>query len=283
MVQIPKFKNPQLLTQALTHRSYFNEHPQEGEDNERLEFLGDAVLKFVTTKLLYERYPHLREGELTRLRAALENNKNQLAELAKKLKLDRLIRLGKGAELEGNRQNSELLGDVFEAFIAAYFLDSGLEALCDFLEVLLIPFAEQFSTKSSVKVNLKGQFQEWALANLGENPEYFIVNESGLEHAKVFTAEVRVKDRVYGVGKGKSKKIAEKNAVEVALRNLNNPVITQPSNLNRETQDDIRTIKLNILKQISRQMNKNICENCSDPSYCLAHNTCLIKETGNGE
>ena len=279
MVQIPKFKNPRLLAQALTHRSYFNEHPQEGEDNERLEFLGNAVLKFVMAKLLYDRYPYMREGELTRLLTTLENNKNQLAELAKQLKLDQLIRLGKGAELEGNRQNPELVGAVLEAFIAAYFLDSGMDALYNFLEPLLIPAAEQFSTKSPVKVNLKGQFQEWALANLGENPEYFIVDESGLEHAKVFTAEVRVKDKVYGVGKGKSKKIAEKNAVEVALRNVNNPVKARLSKINKETQDDISTIKLNILKQISRQMNKNICDNCSDPSYCLAHNTCLRKSS----
>ncbi len=279
MVQLPTFKNPRLLAQALTHRSYFNEHPQEGEDNERLKFLGNAILKFVMAKLLYDHYPYVREGELTRLLTTLENNKNQLVELAKRLKLDQLMRLGKGAELEGNRQNPELIGDVFASFIAAYFLDSGMDALYDFLEPLLIPLAEQFSSKSSVKLNLKGEFQEWALANLGENPEYLIVDESGLEHAKVFTAEVRVKDNVYGVGKGKSKKIAEKNAVEVALRNVNNPEYNQLSKITKKTQDNINTIKLNILKQISRQMNKNICENCSDPSYCLAHNTCLRKSS----
>ena len=279
MVQLPTFKNPRLLAQALTHSSYFNEHPQEGEDNQRLEFLGNAILKFVIAKLLYDRYPYVREGELTRLFTTLENNKNQLVELAKQLKLDQLMRLGKGAELEGNRQNPELIGDVFASFIAAYLLDSGMDTLYGFLEPLLIPIAEQYFSRSSVKLNLKGQFQEWALANLGENPQYFIVDESGLEHAKVFTAEVRVKDNVYGVGKGKSKKIAEKNAVEVALRNINNPLPSSPSSTTKETQDNINTIKLNILKQISRQMNKNICENCSDPSYCLAHNTCLRKSS----
>lgn len=280
MVELPKFKNPRLLNQALTHRSYFNEHPEEGEDNERLEFLGDAVLKFVMAKLLYQRYPHLREGDLTRLRASLENNKYQLAEFAKHLKLDVLIRLGKGAELEGNRENPELLGDVFEAFIAAYFLDTDIDRVCDFLNPLLIPIADQLSTKSSIKTNLKGQFQEWALSNLGENPEYFIINESGLDHAKVFTAEVKIKNKSYGIGKGKSKKIAEKNAAEMALRNVLNQQEKKEreSTAKKQPENDFSSLKLNILKEISRQMNKDICDSCKDPSFCLTHNTCVIND-----
>jgi ribonuclease-3 len=277
MLEIPKFNNPRLLDQALTHRSYFNEHPEEGEDNERLEFLGDAVLKFVMAKLLYKRYPEMREGELTRLRAALENNRHQLADFAKQLKLDISMRLGKGAELEGNRQNPELLGDVFEAFIAAYFLDSGMDKLCDFFEPLLIPVADKLSSQSSLKANLKGQFQEWALSNLGENPEYIIIEESGLDHAKVFTAEVRVKNKTYGVGKGKSKKQAEKQAAEMALRNIYQEEKEEKSIPKTESKKDLNSLKLNILKQIGRQMNKNICDDCQDPSFCLANNTCVLK------
>lgn len=225
MIKFPKFKNSQLLNQALTHRSYFNEHPDECQDNERLEFLGDAVLKLVMSNLLYKLYPTMREGELTRLRAALENNRNQLADFAKQLKLDELMRLGKGADLEGNRQNPELLGDVFEAFIAAYYLDSGLNKVAKFLEPLLISVAEKVLNKSSLNVNLKGQFQEWALGNLGINPEYFIIDESGLDHDKIFTVEVKINDKVYGIGKGKSKKNAEKNAAEIALQNIHNNLL----------------------------------------------------------
>jgi ribonuclease-3 len=225
MIKIPKFKNSQLLNQALTHRSYFNEHPDECQDNERLEFLGDAVLKLVMSNLLYKLYPAMREGELTRLRAALENNRNQLADFAKQLKLDELMRLGKGANLEGNRQNPELLGDVFEAFIAAYYLDSGLNKVANFLEPLLISVAEEILSQTSLNVNFKGQFQEWALANLGSNPEYFIIDESGLDHDKIFTVEVRIKDKVYGIGKGKNKKNAEKNAAEIALQNIHNNLL----------------------------------------------------------
>lgn len=277
MVEIPKFQNPHLLDQALTHRSYFNEHPEEGEDNERLEFLGDGILKFVMANLLYQRYPEMREGELTRLRSALENNKNQLAVFAKQLQLDILIKLGKGAESEGNRQNPDLLADVFEAFIAAYFLDSGIDKLCNFLDLLLIPVADKLSQKSTFKANLKGQFQEWALSNLGGNPEYIIIEESGLDHAKVFKAQVKVKNKIYGIGQGKSKKIAEKQAAEVALRNIYPDQEIDKVPNKKEYNNDLTSLKLNILKQIGRQMNKNICDDCIDASFCLANNTCLIK------
>jgi ribonuclease-3 len=276
MVEIPKFNDSRLLTQALTHRSYSNEHPEEGEDNERLEFLGDAILNFVIAMLLYERYPSLSEGELTRLRSILQNNTHQLANFAKQLKLDQLIRLGKGADLEGNRQNKELLGDVFEALIGAYFLDTNLESLVNFLQPLLIPIADKLANNSQIKINIKGELQEWSLANLKENPEYFIVEETGLDHAKMFKAEVRIKGKVYGTGKGKSKKIAETKAAQNALENIKNNKIESINLQNKQSnQDEFSNLKLNILKKISQQMNKKICDNCSDPSYCLAHNTCL--------
>ncbi len=282
MVEIPKFNDSRLLTQALTHRSYSNEHPEEGEDNERLEFLGDAILNFVIAMLLYERYPHLREGELSRLRSILQNNTRQLAHFAKQLKLDQLIRLGKGADLEGNRQNKELLGDVFEALIGAYFLDTNLESLVNFLRPLLIPIADKLANNSQIKMNIKGELQEWCLANMKENPEYFIVEETGLEHAKIFKAEVRIKGKVYGIGKGKNKKMAETQAAQNALDNIKNNQVEQIKVQSEETnQDQITSLKLNILKKISQQMNKKICDNCSDPSYCLAHNTCLHQLTIN--
>lgn len=286
MVQIPPFKNTRLLEQALTHRSYLNEHPEQGEDNERLEFLGDAVLKFIIAKLLYDRYPEMREGDLTRLRASLENNKHQLANFAKQLKLNESMRLGKGAELDGSRKNPELLADVFEAVIGAYYLDSGINKLIKFLESLLIPVAKEVLKNSFENQNLKGKFQEWALANLLENPRYSIIEESGLEHDKMFTAQVKVKGIVYGIGKGKSKKMAEKNAAENALKkvipNNNSPTSSpidkpSPPKKNPDSPEDFSTIQLNILKKFSEQINKTICDNCTNPSYCLAHNTCLIE------
>ena len=220
MPKIPSFKHPRLLNQALTHRSYHNEHPEKGEDNERLEFLGDAVLKFVIAKILYERYPQLREGELSRLRANLENNKHQLAELGNQLELGKLMLLGKGAAKEGGRKNPELLGDTFEAVIGAYFLDSGIEMAREFIEPLFIPLADELVNKSQVTINFKGKFQEWALANLSDIPVYRIIKETGLEHNKNFEAEVIVAGKVYGVGRGKSKKAAEKCAARAALQKV---------------------------------------------------------------
>ena len=218
MTKISSFKNPQLLTQALTHRSYANEHPQQGQDNERLEFLGDSILKFVMGNLLYLRYPRMREGDLTRLRSRLENNRQQLAEFAWKLKLDELILLGKGAEKDGGRHNPDLLADLFEAVVGAYFLDSGIEAVNTFLESLLIPVADRLIQNNELNLNYKSKFQEWALANFGENPQYIIVDEFGLDRAKVFTAEVRVVGKRYGIGQGKNKKNAQKSAALAALQ-----------------------------------------------------------------
>ena len=217
-IKLPQFRNSELWQKALTHRSYFNEHPEVGEDNERLEFLGDAVLGFLVGNLLYERYPQMQEGQLSSLRSALVNNERQLAEFALQLGIDRAVRLGRGAEQEGSSQNPDLLSDTFEAIIGAYFLDSGIEAVREFVEPLFTTVADKFASQSLSKINFKGQFQEWALANTGKNPQYSIIDESGQDHAKVFTAEVCLGERQYGVGKGNSKKTAEKRAAEAALK-----------------------------------------------------------------
>ncbi len=222
MENLPKFKNPNLLNQALTHRSYFNENPSEGEDNERLEFLGDAVLKFIMANFLYQRYPKMTEGELSKLRAALENNRDQLANFAKKFKLDQAIKLGKGAQLEGNRDNLDLLGDVFEAFIGAYFLDSGIAQVTNFIEPLLLPIADNLSQESLSSINFKGQLQEWTLANLGIKPEYIILEETGFDHNKTFTAQVTINEQIKAIATGKSKKLAQTHAAEIALKLIEN-------------------------------------------------------------
>lgn len=218
-VKLPKFNDPSLWEKALTHRSYFNEHSEIEEDNERLEFLGDAVLGFLVGKMLYQIYPQMREGELTKLRSRLVNNEHQLAELALTLNLNQYLHLGKGAEKDGTRNNPEVLSDTLEAVIGAYFLDSGLEAV----EALIIPFfrsiAETVTSNAELDTNYKGRLQEWALANWGEIPRYYIVKETGEDHAKEFTAEVYIANQLYGVGVGETKKAAAKRAAKAALEN----------------------------------------------------------------
>ena len=218
--QLPTFRNGALRTAALTHRSYAHEHPEAGEDNERLEFLGDAVLGFAIGRLLYQRYPHLREGQLTRLRSQLVNNERQLAEFALALGVDRQLLLGKGAERDGGRCNPDLLSDALEAIIGAYCLDAGIDAACAFLEPLFAPVADRYAAAAHLDTNTKGRFQEWALTALGELPRYAIVAESGQDHDKEFVAEVWVGDKLYGRGRGPSKKAAEKAAARAALERV---------------------------------------------------------------
>lgn len=222
--QLPPIHSHDLLQQALTHRSYLNEHPETQEDNERLEFLGDAVLNFVVGELLYGRYPEMSEAQLTRLRSNLVD-KQQLTQFAKKIGLSKLIRLGKGAEKDKGRESPSLLSDCFEAIIAAYFLESGIEAVREYVEPLFMSVAHQIiypqsNVESKNLVDPKNRFQQWALANQGENPEYEIINAFGPDHAKQFTAQVLVKGKVYGTGKGRRKQEAEKSAAENALKKL---------------------------------------------------------------
>ncbi len=222
---LPPIQNTALRQQALTHRSYAYEHPSEGEHNERLEFLGDAVLGFVVGKLLYQKYPDLSEAQLTRLRAALVDE-TQLAKFAHKIGLGAQMRLGKGAEKEGGRQKPSLLSDTFEAVMGAYFLESGIEAAQAYIEPLFMPVAAEkiaqahAHSRSPTLVDPKNQLQQWALEQFGEHPRYFIIAESGPDHEKIFTAEVRIQNRVYGTGRDRRKQEAEKRAAEAVLQDL---------------------------------------------------------------
>ena len=190
MPLLPKFRKDSLLRRARIHRSYLNEHPEELEHNERLEFLGDAVLGFLIGEYLYRRYPEMNEGKLTLLRSALVDEK-QLAEFAIALSIGEMMLLGKGANLGGGQQNPKLLSSTFEAIIGAYFLDSGTEAVRAFVVTLFEPVAERIVASQS-DVNFKSLFQEWALAQFGENPKYFTIDEFGPDHAKEFIVQVRV-------------------------------------------------------------------------------------------
>jgi ribonuclease III len=224
MPELPPFRDRTLFYRALTHRSYINENPGESDHNERLEFLGDAILGFVVGELLYTRYPEMSEAQLTRLRSALVDEK-QLSKFAISLGLGNLMRLGKGAIKDKGRHNPSLLSDTFEAIIAAYFLESDIDAVCDYVKPMFIAIADsivfpQSDAEPKNLVDPKNQFQQWALEKYGQNPQYFIIDESGPDHAKEFTSEVRVDGKVYGVGKGRRKQDAEKRAAENALAKL---------------------------------------------------------------
>lgn len=217
---LPNFRDKSLFSQAMTHRSYMNENPNIKVNNERLEFLGDAVLNFLSGEFLYKRYPQKSEGELTPLRSALVDEK-QLAQFAHKLGLDQWLRLGKGAELEGGRQNANLLSSAFEAMIGAYFLDadSNVDVVRLYLEPLFAAVIDTLAI-AAPNINFKSRFQAWALAQVGQNPQYVITGQSGPDHAREFTAEVYVGDTKYGVGTGRRKQDAEKNAAKAALQAL---------------------------------------------------------------
>lgn len=218
--QLPSFRNSELFQRALTHRSFANENSSAGKHNERLEFLGDAVLNFLSGEFLYKKYPDKSEGELTPLRSALVDAK-QLAKFAETLNLGQQIKLGKGADREGGRQNVRLLSSTFEALIGAYFLDSNsdINQVRSYVE----PFFDSVVNHLVVtapNINYKSRFQEWALANPKENPQYVIVSESGPDHAKHFMAVVQVAGKIYGQGHGHKKQEAEKDAARDALDRL---------------------------------------------------------------
>jgi ribonuclease-3 len=222
MSKLPTFKNEQLWLCALTHRSYVNEHPEIKEHNERLEFLGDSVLGFIVSEFLYQRYPEMSEAQLTRLRSQLVDE-TQLSKLASKLGIGELMRLGKGAIKDGSRHNPALLADTLEAIIGAYFLDVGIEATRQFIYSLFSSVAEDIlvdkvAGNTTKLVDIKNRFQEWCLAEFSQNPEYFLIDESGPDHAKEFTYGVRINDRIYGVGKGRRKQDATKAAAAAALK-----------------------------------------------------------------
>ncbi len=212
------FRNEALLRRALTHRSYINEHPEEIEDNERLEFLGDAVLDFLIASMLYHRFPEMSEGQLTPLRSALVRTE-QLAQFARQVAVGAAVRLGKGEADAGGRERESVLCSTFEAIIGALYLDSGLDAVKPFVERLFLPEANTIVAEDA-NIDAKSQFQVWAQSELGPTPRYRVVSQEGPDHDRMFTVEVLVDSEVYGVGAGRSKKIAEQAAALDALKRI---------------------------------------------------------------
>ena len=210
------FQNLSLLTRALTHRSYVNENPDSTEDNERLEFLGDAVLDFIVGAWVYNRFPEMPEGDLTKLRSALVRN-DQLAIFARDLKLGNALRLGHGEYLTGGSHRDALLGSTFEAVIGAIYLDTGLGAVEAFVSPLLEAARDSVLTKIH---DPKSLLQEWAQAQKMGSPHYHTTSMTGPDHAKTFEVEVSIGERIVGKGAGSSKHNAQSAAAGEALKNL---------------------------------------------------------------
>lgn len=210
------FSNLAVLHRALTHRSYLNEHKESIEDNERLEFLGDAVLDFIVGAWVYHRFPEMPEGELTKLRSAVVRN-DQLASFARRIDLGRALRLGRGESTSGGYRRDNLLGSAFEALIGAIYLDSGLETVQDFVQPLLEEVSESVFNEVT---DPKSHLQEWAQSQKFGAPHYRTVSSSGPDHAREFDVEVEIKGQVYGRGHGTSKHAGEQSAAQNALASL---------------------------------------------------------------
>ncbi len=210
------FSQPALLTRALTHRSFVNEHPELEQDNERLEFLGDAVLDFVVGAWVYHRFPEMAEGDLTKVRSALVRNE-RLAIFARQCDMGRAMRLGRGEMASGGRDREGLLGSTFEAVIGALYLDAGLSAVQKWIKSFLETAEETVLTEIQ---DPKSQFQEWTQSEKIGTPVYLVTGTSGPDHAKMFEMDVMVGDKVYGHGKGPSKQSAERAAAADSLARL---------------------------------------------------------------
>jgi ribonuclease-3 len=210
------FENPSLLQLALTHRSYIYETAGEGlSSNERLEFLGDSILAFISADYLYRAFPDLSEGELSDLRAALVRRET-LATLAQEINLGNFLLMGKGEQSSGVSQR--VLASTFEAVLGAMYLDQGIEVVQQFLMPGLEPLAQTIVSKRLFK-DQKSLFQEQAQAHVGITPSYRLVNQEGPSHNREFTVEVLLGDQVAGRGQGRNKQTAEQEAARAALLN----------------------------------------------------------------
>jgi ribonuclease-3 len=209
------FRDLHLFQRALIHRSYVNEHPEVLQDNERLEFLGDAVLDFLVGAWLYHHFPEMAEGALTRMRAALVGNQ-QLAEFSRQIGLGSLILLGRGEIDGGGRERAPLLGSLFEALVGAIYLDQGIPAVEQFIDPLLEAGSRQILAEQKDQ-DPKSVLQEWVQSQGLGTPQYRTVSSEGPDHEKIFTIEVSVNGQVYGLGQGSSKRIAAKEAARAAI------------------------------------------------------------------
>jgi ribonuclease III len=213
------FSNLSLLDNALVHRSYVNEKLSSSfKDNERLEFLGDAVLDLCISDLLMKNYPDYTEGQLSKLRASIVNEQ-PLAELARNFQIGSFILLGKGEESSGGRSKASILANTFEAVIAAVYLDGGFERAREFIRRLFAPFIEEGIRRITYR-DYKTALQEFSQNRFKEIPRYALIGEYGPDHDKIFEIRLTIPDIIETTGEGKSKKEAEQSAAHKALDEL---------------------------------------------------------------
>ena len=215
MTNIPKFKNSKLLDQAFTHRSYLNETKEKIPSNERLEFLGDSILSFVVSDYLFKMYPDFDEGTLTNLRSLLVNTKN-LSKVAEELSFGTKLKLSKGEEESKGRSNPSLLADSLEAFIGALYLDQDFKEVSNFIKEVLLSKVQDLVQKKTYK-DPKSLLQEAVQAKKQSSPIYKVIAETGPAHNKLFTVGVFVKNKMLGIGTGKSKQEASEIAAKQSL------------------------------------------------------------------
>ena len=212
------FKNEALLMEAMTHSSYANEHKEmKGIYNERIEFLGDAVLELTISDWLFRQFPHFQEGQLTKLRAQIVCE-DSLSLLAKECSLNKYLLLGKGETLSGGREKPAILCDVFEAFIGALYLDKGMEEVQRFLDQVIVPKIK--NGRYELITDFKTELQEYLQQNGTVHIRYELIKEEGPSHDKVFTVQVTVDGKKYKTASGKTKKAAEQMAAKLTMEEL---------------------------------------------------------------
>lgn len=210
------FKNKENLLLALTHSSYANESKNDKlKSNERLEFLGDAVLNVIISEIIYKKYLRLTEGEMTKVRANIVCEPS-LMKCADKIDIGRYLLLGKGEALTGGRTRTSILSDTFEALIGAIYIDGGMKDATRFISQHMGQLIED-SVSGVILLDYKTQLQEVVQKNSDKKIIYEIIEEKGPDHNKVFRSQVKIADKVMGIGEGKSKKEAEQNAARAAM------------------------------------------------------------------
>lgn len=222
-MKIPAFINTGLLHEALTHRSFLNENKKHLNSNERLEFLGDSILSFVTSTCLFNKFPQFKEGELTNLRSSLVKT-TTLAKAAEVIGIGNMLKMSKGEEASGGRKNPSLLADTYEAIVGALFLDQGLDAVEKFIDESLLSLIPKIMERPSLK-DYKSLLQEAVQNNLKLSPVYKVEEENGPDHAKIFKVGVYVNDKKMGLGSGASKQKAQQEAAKAALESYGSNLI----------------------------------------------------------
>lgn len=218
-IKLPEFTNEEIKSLVFTHRSYLNENKGVKESNERLEFLGDSILSFVVSTAIYRQYPNLKEGELTSLRSVLTNTQT-LYEVSESLGLGSMLKMSKGEEEGGGRENKTILANTYEAAVGGLFLDGGIERARDFITATILENQNKFVGSQGLK-DAKSMLQEFMQEKYRVSPDYRILDEVGPDHDKEYTSGVFLNGEVVAKGTGHSKQEAEKDAAQKALEALN--------------------------------------------------------------